>query len=347
MTPILAGGGLSWNDVARRALFLPEQASTFSYQVDHLHFFVIGTTLVASTILGLSTIAFFVRYRIRGAQPTTPRITPPRWVEMLIVFGPLALFLLWFFIGFHDYVQLQSPPPDAMDVYVTGKQWMWEFSYPDGPNAISELRVPVDRPVRLLITSRDVVHSLYVPAFRIKQDAVPGRYNQIWFQATKTGTYELLCAEFCGLSHSGMRGDVVVMPQEEFDAWKAEQKNGLAAVQDSGPGDMASIGQKMAVQYECVKCHTVDGSAHIGPTWRDLYGSSVKLSDGTSVVADEAYLTESMMDPMAKIVAGFSPVMPTYQGKLAGPDAAAIVEYIKSLRSPDLAGVREPVRGHD
>jgi cytochrome c oxidase subunit 2 len=341
------------NDFLRRALFLPEQASTIAPAVDHLHFFVIITTFTASAIIGLGALGLFIRYRRRSEIDTTPHITPPTWLEVLIIGLPLTFFLVWFAIGFAQYVRIATPPPNSMEVYVMGKQWMWKFAYPDGPSSIGTLRVPVGRPVKLVMTSRDVIHSFYVPAFRIKQDVLPNRYTQTWFQATQTGTFPIYCAEFCGTDHSLMRGEIVAVREDEFFDWMGEQRRGLASRQDAGPTSiearppaesMAGQGQKLATQFACVKCHTIDGSPHIGPTWLDLYHRQETLSNGSTILVDETYMTESMMDPQAKIVAGFGTVMPTFQGRLTAPEAAAIIEYIKTLRSPaNVAG--EPSKG--
>jgi cytochrome c oxidase subunit 2 len=341
------------NEFMRRLLFLPEQASTVAPAVDHLHYFVITTTFIASAIIGLGALGLFIRYRRRSEIDTTPKITPPAWLEVIIIGLPFAFFILWFFIGFAQFIRITTPPPGSMDIYVMGKQWMWKFAYPDGPNSIGTLRVPMGRPVRLVMTSRDVIHSFYVPAFRIKQDVIPGRYTQTWFQATQTGTFPVYCAEFCGTDHSLMHGEIVVVRQEEFDDWLSEQRRALSSRQDMAPTSiettpplesMAEQGQRLAAQFACLKCHTVDGTPHIGPTWLDLYHRQEKLSNGSMILVDEGYMTESMMDPQAKIVAGFGPVMPTFQGRLTAPEAAAIIEYIKTLRSPaNVAG--EPAKG--
>jgi len=340
------------NELLRRILFLPEQASEYARQVDALHYFVILTTMVGAAGVFATAIYFFVRYRRRSDTDVTPHVSPKPIHEILFIGGPLALFLVWFAIGYPQYVSLSLPPKDAMDVYVQGKKWMWKFAYPGGPNAIDTLRVPAGRPVRLLITSRDVIHSFFVPALRIKQDALPGRYTQTWFNATQPGRYEIFCAEYCGLSHSSMLGELVVMPAAEFDQWLSDQRRGISVAQDSGPGGGAPVrpasnlveeGRRVAAEQGCLKCHTVDGTRHIGPTWTDLFGRDEKLATGKSVHADESYLTKSMMDPSADIVAGYQNVMPTYQGKLSPPDAAAIVEFIKSLRTSAVgSGPSEP-----
>jgi len=277
------------NELMRRMLFLPEQASTFALDVDRLHYFVITVTMVASLAVACVAIGFFWKYRRRRENQATPFIEPTPMFEVLAISVPLAFFLVWFAIGFRDFVKVSSPPPDAMDVYVQGKQWMWKFAYPEGPQSIGVMHIPANRPVRLLITSRDVIHSVFIPAFRIKMDALPGRYTEIWFTATKPGRYQILCAQW---------------------------------------------GKQVAVAQGCLRCHNVDTrEPSTGPSWVDLYQQTTKLTDGREVIADEAYLTESMMEPTVKVVAGYQPLMPNYQGKLTGPEAAAIVEFIKSLRS--------------
>jgi cytochrome c oxidase subunit 2 len=335
------------NELMRRLLWLPEQASTFSKQVDYLHYFVITVTMIASTATGVLAFYFFFKYRERRPGQSTPVVLPSVKFEIVVIGVPLFFFLLWFVQGFKDYVWYTTPPRNAMDVYVMGKKWMWKFAYGDGgPNAIGTLHVPANRPVRLLMTSRDVIHSFYVPDFRIKQDVLPGRYTETWFEATHAGRYQVLCAEYCGTWHSQMWGEIVVMPAPEFDKWMVEQKAGLAVrVDTSGDdggsfrGSIVEYGKRIAMAQGCLKCHTLDGTPHIGPTWLDLYRRRETLESGDTVVADEGYLTDSMIDPRGKVVKGFKPVMPTYKGRLAAPEAAALVEFIKSLRSASLENV--------
>jgi len=335
-----------YNDWMRRILDLPDQASSIAPEVDQLHYFVIAVTMLGAIGLTIATIYFFAKYRYRGKQMIGQEYKPGPMFEVVAVSGPLAFFLLWFFIGFHQYVEISSVPDDAMEVYVMGKKWMWKFAYPDGPNAVGVLRVPVGRPVKLLMTSRDVIHSFFVPAFRLKKDVIPGRYSELWFTATKPGSYQVFCAEYCGTGHSMMRAEVVAMPQAEFDTWMAQQRNSpIPSQQDSyqsknepqrGQANMVVQGERLAGEKGCLKCHSVDGSAHIGPTWLGLYHRAERLSTGETQLVDEPYITDSMMNPTAKLVAGYGPVMPTYMGKLTAPESAAIVEYIKSLRDPQL-----------
>jgi cytochrome c oxidase subunit II len=333
------------SDLANNILFLPERASTFAERVDFLHYFVVGTTMVMSAGVGLAALFMFFRYRRRESHQHTEYVVPDLKTEFLFVSVPLVFFLAWFAIGFRDFTWFTTPPKDSMDVYVMGKQWMWKFSYPEGPNGVNVLHVPANRPVRLLITSRDVIHSFYVPSFRIKMDALPGRYTQAWFEATKPGTYQVLCTEYCGLSHSKMLAEVVVLAPEDYENWLQEQQRGRLRDRQDALADtslvppvarMADQGQKLVGEQGCLKCHSVDGSKHIGPTFLGLYEREEKLDDGQTIRVDEAYITQSMMDPGAHIVAGYQNVMPTYQGKLQGPESAAIVEYIKTLRTPNV-----------
>ena len=342
------------NELLRRMLFLPEQASTLAPEIDHLHMFVIIVTMISSVVIGTAALYFYVRYRWRGRIGAKGEpVYTTWWLETAIIGLPAFFFLLWFGIGFRTFTRAYTPPPDSMDVYVMAKQWMWKFSYPDGPNGVNVLRVPVGKPVRLLITSRDVIHSFYVPSFRVKMDALPGRYTQTWFQATMTGRFPVFCAEMCGTGHSIMRAEIVVMPQADFDKWLAEQRANLRTAQHDGnktrledrptEATMAQMGEKIAASAGCFKCHSVDGSPHIGPTWLDMYMRKETMQDGSTIVADEAYITESMMYPKAKQVKGFQLVMPAYMGRLEGPESAAIVEYIKTLRSDRPSGT--PDRG--
>jgi cytochrome c oxidase subunit 2 len=336
---------MNFDELLRKLLFLPDAATGFADEIDHLHFFVISVTMLGSAAVFIIGLYFIIRYR-RTAEPTvTPSIRASKTLEALVISTLLGLFVVWWLIGFGQYISYSTPPAGADEVYVTAKQWMWKFSYPDGRATIGALVVPVHRDIRLVMTSRDVIHSFYVPAFRIKRDVLPGRYSSAWFRARQVGTYDVFCAEFCGTSHSMMRASVVVLSQDDYEAWLAGgQPNALANVAtrstmqglnvkvDNEPTlSMAEQGRRAASKFGCFACHTVDGQPHIGPTWYGLYGQVVELANGTQRVADEEYLTRSMMDPMVDVVRGYRPTMPTYLGTLPQPQAAAIVEYIRSL----------------
>jgi cytochrome c oxidase subunit 2 len=349
--------------ILHRLLDLPVQASEMAPHLDNLQY----VEFAFFWFLGIITFAitgwFALRYRRgrRGETTTTPEVHSPVWLEVAVCVFLLAFFLAFWVVGFRQYIDTTIAPKGALDVYVTAKQWVWKFTYADGQDSAGVLYVPEGRPVRLLLTSRDVIHSFFVPAFRIKQDALPGRYTSTWFKATRVGRYQLFCAELCGAGHARMWGTVVVLPEQRFEQWltdHAPEDQGTAGPPDAAhplaqdeptpaggwstprggqavpPRGLARRGLQAATLAGCMRCHTPDGTEHIGPTWLGLYGSKVKLKDGSTVVADEDYLTRSMMDPMADIVAGYPPAMPTYQGRLDPPQTAAILAYIKYLRNP-------------
>lgn len=337
------------NYYLRRILFLPPQASSFSKPIDHIHYLIIGTTMIIGFFLFLTIAIFCLKYRRRGSEkfPVVPKVTAKVPMEIVLWGVPLTTFLVWFFLGFHWYVRVETPPPDAMDIYVMAKKWMWKFTYPGGPSSLNVLRVPVGRDVRLLMTSRDVIHSLFVPAFRDKQDVLPDRYTQMWFKVMSPGSYVVYCAEYCGLKHSYMWAKIIALPPHQFDEWLSKQEQGEVAKRDARPSklegnllpfpahsDLVSQGLRVAEAKGCFQCHSSDGKAGTGPTWLDLYGKRVTLSDGKQVRADEAYLTQSMMEPDSQIVRGFQPLMPSFRDDLTAAQAGALVEYIKSLRSP-------------
>jgi len=309
------------NELLRRALDLPPQASSFARHIDYLHYTVIGSAFIVCFLAFLLIFYFAIRFRERPGHKVKGKL--PHWVEVGLAGFTLSAFIVWWVVGFAQFREMRTPPRDAMKVYVVAKQWMWAFVYPNGAAAEQDLRVPVGQPVELTMTSRDVIHSFYVPAFRVKQDVLPGRMTTVWFTATEPGTYAIECAEYCGAGHSRMHGQVVVLPPREYAAWSSGHQ----------ATDLATTGEKLAAEYGCLRCHTVDGTPHLGPSWKGLYGSTIPLEGGGTVVADDAYLTESMMDPPAKLHLGYPPLMPTFLGRLSGPEAAAIVEYIRSLRS--------------
>jgi cytochrome c oxidase subunit 2 len=332
------------NELVRKLLYLPEQASSVALAVDSLHYAVIGVTMAGSTVVFVAALWFTIRYRRRPGQGLTPLVRAPLWLECLVIVGLFGLFLLFWVIGFRQYVRLQTPPDGAAVVYVTAKQWMWKFAHPGGRNEIGTLVVPAGRPVKLVMTSRDVIHSFYVPAFRVKQDVVPGRYTTVWFEATAPGRYPIYCAEYCGVGHSKMWGDVVALSPEDYEAWEegAEPEGPVSA-----PGiheSLAARGVEVAARRGCLACHTLDGQVHVGPSWKGAWNTPRRLADGTTVVADEAYLTRSMMEPAAQLVAGYPAVMPPYQGLLEPAEVGALLELIRSLRpdQPEAPGVAVP-----
>lgn len=333
----------------RRILMLPEQASTMARDIDLLHYAVILSTLLGATAVTVVAGVFIVRYRAKDKDETRrgapraaerTRAAVPIWAEVVAIAFLLSLFLVFWIVGYKQLISLQRIPEDAIDIHVVGKKWMWSFAYPNGAGSNATLYVPARRPIKLIITSRDVIHSFYLPQFRLKQDAVPGQATLAWFEAKQPGTYDIFCAEYCGTGHSAMLGQVQVVPPEQYErilrdlpAVPIEGEQILAGRE--GPGESASlaqVGERIAGRRGCMRCHTADGTAHLGPTWAGLFGSKVRLDSGEEITVDEAYLTESMMDPLAKLRLGYEPIMPSYRGLLSAGEAGAIVEFIRALR---------------
>jgi cytochrome c oxidase subunit 2 len=301
----------------------PTGASTMAGKVDAIYLALIGISGLAVTVIAVFIIVFGVRYRRRAPDQSGTRVVPSLALEIGWTLIPLVVGLVMFVWGANVYFAQANPPAETLDVYVVGKQWMWKFQHPGGQREINELHVPIGRAVRLTATSEDVIHSFFVPAFRMKADVIPGRYTTLWFNATKAGEYHLFCAEYCGTQHSGMIGRVVVMEPNEFQAWLG----GGAA-----EGSMASQGQKLFQDFACITCHLETGQGR-GPTLQGLYGSKVGLASGQVVEADDAYIRESVLSPAAKVVAGFQPVMPTFQGLVSEEQLLALIEYVKSLQA--------------
>ncbi len=323
------------NDWLEHLLNLPPAASTYARDVDLLHLVVIATTMLGATAVFALALYFLARCRRRVPGETTARVITPVSQEIALVGSILALFLAFWVVGSVQYDRMETPPPHTMTVYVTAKQWMWKFAYPDGRSSLNVLTVPSGKPVTLVMTSRDVIHSFYVPAFRMKQDVVPGRYYTAWFQATTPGSYPIDCAEYCGVNHSRMLGTVQVLAPGDYARWLEGHP--------AATSDLVAAGREVAARRGCLNCHTLDGQRHIGPTWVRLYESTVPLEGGRTIVADDTYLTRSMMDPQADVVAGFQGVMPTYRGALEEPEVAALVELIHSLKdAPDTASITLP-----
>lgn len=312
---------------------IPPQASTVAVQTDMLYAFLVAVSAFFAVLIAVAVIAFSVMYRRRSESDVTPHIHGSTVLEIVWSAIPLGIAMVMFGWGAHLFVTLKRPPDDALQVNVVGKQWMWKIQHIEGRREINELHVPLGRPVKLTLTSEDVIHSFYVPAFRIKQDAVPGRYNTAWFEATKIGSYHLFCAEYCGTMHSGMIGKVIVMDPADYQAWLTGEGGAPAAGAAAGAGgegqNLAAAGKDLFEQKGCVTCHQ-PGSV-LGPQLSGIVGHSVELQDGTTVTVDDEYLRESILTPTAKIVKGFAPVMPTFKGQLTEEQVMQLIAYIKSL----------------
>jgi cytochrome c oxidase subunit II len=299
--------------------FWPENASTTAGHVDALYLFLVLVSGIMTVLIFTTLIIFAVKFRRRRGQ-TAEQIEGSNILEITWSVIPLGVFMAFFVWGAVLYFQERTPPQDATEVYTVAKQWMWKFEHIEGQREINELHVPVGRDVKLIMTSQDVIHSFYVPAFRIKQDVLPGRYTTMWFHATKPGTYHVFCAEYCGTQHSGMIGSVVVMEPRDYEAWMS----------GSGSQPLAVTGQQLFSQLGCITCHRSDTQGR-GPNLIGVYGKPVLLEDGRAVLADENYIRESILDPGAKIVKGFKPIMPTFQGQVSDEQLSALVAYVKSL----------------
>lgn len=299
--------------------------STISGDIDALFYFITYTGAIILALVTTLMIIFVVKYRLRGPLHTTSGVADNTALEIFWTLVPTILIMIVFVWGFKDFIKIFIVPANAIEVNVRAQMWFWSFDYPDGASSVNELTVPVNKPVKLIMSSQDVIHSFFVPNFRVKMDVLPNRYTIMWFEATDTGSYQLFCAEYCGKGHSEMLGKVRVVSEEEFDKW-------LAA--SSGPAEgesMASYGARMYLKKGCVTCHSVDGAENTGPTFKGVFGRQEVLADGTSLTVDENYLRESMLNPMAKLVAGFDPVMPTYQGILKPQEIDGIIQYLKTL----------------
>jgi cytochrome c oxidase subunit II len=301
----------------------PEQASTVAGRVDNLFFFLVAITVFFSTLIAVLVIVFAVKYRrTHVAQVGTP-ITGSVPLELMWSIIPFGISMVIFAWAANLYFDLYRPPDETLQIYAVGKRWMWKFQHIDGQREINELHVPVGRPVKVTVTSEDVIHDLYFPAFRVKTDVIPGRYMTLWFHATKAGEYRMFCAEYCGTNHSRMIGRVVVMEPAAYQAWLSG---------GAGEMSMSARGQKAFQDLACHTCHMEDAGGR-GPSLRGLFGSQVKLADGATAVADEAYLRESILNPQARLVAGYQPLMPTFQGLVSEEALLGLIEYIKSLQA--------------
>jgi cytochrome c oxidase subunit 2 len=321
--------------------FFPQQASAQAGQVDAVYFFLVAVTAFFSLLIASLIVFFVIKYRRRDDTEVGAAIHGSLALEMLWTIIPLGIVMVMFVWGAKVFFDLYRPPAGAMEIFVVGKQWMWKIQHGDGQREINELHVPVGRPVKLIMGSEDVIHSFYIPAFRVKADVIPGRYNVLWFEATKAGTYHLFCAEYCGTKHSGMIGRVVAMDPSDFQAWL-----GGGAASDSP----VAAGEKLFSSLVCNTCH-MENQQGRGPVLRNLFGNKVELQNGATVVADEAYLRESIVNPQAKVVAGFAPIMPTFQGLVTEEQLLQLIAYIKSLSQqgavPAPAGTTAPTKPQD
>ena len=303
----------------------PESASNFAPSVDGLYTYMVVVSAFFSLLVAFLIVFFAIKYRKRPGQGIPAPINDHSIGGMILEITwsviPLGLSLVMFVWGASIMFHESRPPADSLNIYVTGKRWMWKIQHLEGAREINELHIPVDRDIRLTMTSEDVIHDFYVPAFRTKADVLPGRFTTEWFRPTKVGDYHIFCAEYCGTKHSGMIGWVHVMSADDYDKWLAH---------GSGEGSLSEQGESLFNQLGCANCHVKDGHGR-APNLYGAYGTKVDLSDGTSVRVDESYIRESVLYPQAKIVAGYDRIMPTFKGLISDEGMLKLIEYIKSL----------------
>jgi len=305
----------------------PEQASTMAGRVDALYFFLLAISIFFSVLIAGLIVFYAIRYRRRDPLSVGQVLHGMMALEIGWTVIPFIISMIIFVWGASVFFAISRPPDETLNIYVVGKQWMWKLQHPEGQMEINELHVPVGRDVKLTMTSEDVIHDFFVPAFRIKADVLPARYTTIWFRPTKAGRYHLFCSQYCGTNHAVMGGWVTVMEPAEFEAWLA-----------GGPveGSLAEAGERLFQQLACNNCHASSGKGR-GPSLVGLYGSTVRLQGGQTVVADDDYLRESILNPRAKIVAGYGPDMPVFQGLVSEEQVLQLIAYIKSLAPPQAA----------
>jgi cytochrome c oxidase subunit 2 len=297
---------------------VPDQASTIAQGVDYLFYFLTAVDIFFTVVIFIAIFYLAIRYRRRSVHERGADIEGNLPLEIAWTVMPLGICVLIFLWGTGLFIRNSRPPKASTEIFVVGKQWMWKLQHPDGVEEINALHIPVNQPIKLTMTSEDVIHDFSVPAFRVKKDVVPGMYTMLWFQATKTGTFHLFCDQYCGTNHSMMKGEVTVMTPSDYEQWLSGGLRGMT---------LAESGSKLYEQLGCITCH---GTGK-GPTLAGVFGQQVKLDDGSTVVADEAYVRESVLYPAAKVVQGYKPIMPTFKGQITEEQLLQIIAYIKSL----------------
>ncbi|HYV37302.1 MAG TPA: cytochrome c oxidase subunit II [Gemmataceae bacterium] len=300
---------------------LPEQASTHASAVDSLLTFIVTVCGFFAVLIGVLLVTFAIRYRRRTANDLPKPVASSLKLELTWSLIPLAFMMVFFVWGVQLYFSWARPPDDVMEVHVVGRQWMWKMQHMGGQREINQLHVPVGRAVKLSMISEDVIHSFFVPAFRVHMDVLPGRYTTLWFQATKPGRYHLFCSQYCGTNHAKMIGEVIVMERDEYQTWLSQGVD----------GSPASEGRKLFMKLQCSTCHNSDSSAR-GPLLEGIFQNNVTLENGATVRIDETYLRESILYPDAKVVAGFKPIMPSYLGQVNEEEVLQLISFIKSLQ---------------
>jgi len=305
----------------RLPLFPPEASSIAPY-TDEFYFYLLVISFIGTGIVVAMVIGFSVLYR-KERNPEATQIEGNTLLEATWTIIPLGLFLIAFVWGALLYFRIYNPPTNAMNIYIVGKQWMWKAEHPGGQHEINALHVPINRPVQLTMISQDVFHSFSIPAFRVKREVIPGRYTTVWFEATQPGTYHLFCTQYCGTLHSQMIGEVVAMSPEDYQKWTNSSTSGSSLAQN---------GERLFASLGCGQCHSGNPEAR-GPNLAGVYGTKIQLANGSFVTADDAFLRDIILNPTLHQVAGYAPIMPTYQGQVSEEGLISLVEFIKNLNS--------------
>jgi cytochrome c oxidase subunit 2 len=300
----------------------PPNASSVATEMDLLYLFIVAVCAFFAIVVTALVVVFTIKFRRRHPGDVGKDIHGSLALELTWTIIPFILSMIMFIWGASLFYRLSRPPADSMDIFVVGKQWMWKVQHPEGVREINEMHVPAGRNIRLTLGSEDVLHDYSIPAFRVKMDAVPGKWTTMWFKATVPGTYHIFCAEYCGTKHSGMIGRVIVMAPQDYEIWLAGGRSSGSAVEN---------GERLFTELACITCHKTDSSGR-GPTLTGIFGSTVPLADGREVLADENYLRESIMDSQAKVVRGYQPIMPAFQGRVSEEHLLQLVAYIKTLK---------------
>ena len=305
-------------------VWLPEGASTLAPDIDGLFYFVYWISVVIFIAVVITMLYFVYKYRRRSASDRPMPVHESKLLEAVWIVVPTILCLVVFTWGFQSFLKLSVAPPNAYQINATGQKWFWNFTYDTGKSSIGELHVPVNRPVRLQMVSQDVLHSFFIPAFRVKQDVLPNRYSSIWFEATKVDTFQVFCTEYCGTEHSGMLATVIVHSEGDFQEWLSGGDE-----YDPEAETLAEFGARLYENQACVTCHSVDGSRKVGPSFQGLYGNERQMQDGSTLIADDNYIRESILQPGANIVAGYQNVMPASYGNLTEDQINGLIAFIK------------------
>ncbi len=315
-----------WLNVAQAQSFMPTPATKLAERVDNLYAFLLVSSFIACVILIGGMIYFVMKYKRKSEEEKTPRILHNNFLEFLWSFIPLLMFVAIFGWGWSVFHEMRKMPENPLEVHIFGKQWAWEVQYKSGVKTSNLVMVPIDTDVKLIMTSQDVLHSFFIPSFRIKQDTIPGRYTTLWFNSNKLGEFHIFCTEYCGTQHSGMIGTLKVVTQEEFDKW-IEEESQVSSL------PLAQRGEKLFQVKACASCHSVtDKSARVGPSLWQRWGETVTTAKGKTDF-DEAYVRESILNPNANVATGFNPnIMPAFQGQLSEVELSALIEYIKGLK---------------